>query len=116
VLRIQESIDGFLTKKRKVQDEVSRSGGVYGSEELQKYQDNDRLSNYLVEQEISNDIAAKPINLNLESDSSQAAGNGNGSSSSSAILKAHVVVPSQDDIVKVVLEAKKRSMLEKYVL
>lgn len=114
MLRIKESTDEFLSKKRKLQEEVSRSGGVYGSEELQKYQDNDRHTNYLVEQEISNDIAAKPINLNLlSSGSSQSSED---SSNSSNILKAHVVVPSQDDIVKVVLEEKKKSLLEKYVL
>lgn len=113
MLRIKESTDGFLSKKRKLQEEVSRSGGVYGSEELQKYQDNDRLTNYLVQQEIANDIAAKPINLNLlTAASSQNSCEG----SSSNILKAHVVVPSQDAIAKVVLEEKKKSLLEKYVL
>jgi hypothetical protein len=112
-LRIKESTDDFLSKKRKLEQEVTRSGGVYGAEELQKYKDNDRETSYLVEQEIANDIAAKPINLNLPS--TKASGEGDEVNTSN-ILKAHVVVPSQDDIVKVVLEEKKRSLLEKYVM
>jgi hypothetical protein len=117
VLRAKESTDEFLSKKRKLQEEVARSGGVYGTEELQKYLDNDRQTSYLVEQEISNDIAAKPINLNmLTSESSHAAASDESTGTTSNILKAHVVVPSQDAIVKVVLEEKKKSLLEKYVL
>lgn len=126
VLRVKESLEEFTSKKRKVEEEVARSGGVYGSDELQKFKDNDRHTSHLVQQEISNDIAAKPINLNLLSGKSSGAGGAGGeeegeggagdSSSSKNILKAHVVVPSQDDIVKVVLQEKKRSLLEKYVL
>lgn len=114
---MKESIDEFSAKKRKLQDEVDRSGGVYGRDDLQKFLDNDRHTSHLVQQEIANDIAARPINLNLHAaggpkDSSDESGD----SSSSSILKAHVVVPSQEAIVKVVLEEKKRSLLEKYVM
>lgn len=112
LLRVQESIDEFHSKKRKLEEEVARSGGVYGVEELQKYSDNDPKTSYLVEQEIANDIAAKPINLNMLSTNAQE----DNETSSNKILKAHVAVPSQDDIAKVVLEEKKKSLLEKYLL
>lgn len=112
-----ESIDEFTAKKRKIQDEVDRSGGVYGREELQKYLDNDRHCSLLVQQEIANDIAARPINLILHAvDETKTSSDEPGGSSSSSILKAHVVVPSQEAIVKEVLEEKKRTLLEKYVM
>lgn len=118
VLRVKEATAEFSAKKRKLEEEVTRSGGVYGTEDLQKYLDNDRATNYLVENEIANDIAAKPINLNLSSEASHGDSSvrPNTASNASAILKAHVVVPSQEAITKVVIEEKKRALLEKYVL
>ena len=64
---------------------------------------------------------ANPVKLNLD-DVAQLkqgglrnSGNGDNESNDGNVLKSQVVVPSQDDIEKVVLEEKKKSLMEKYL-
>jgi pyruvate/2-oxoglutarate/acetoin dehydrogenase E1 component len=86
-------------KKQKLADEVRRTGGAFGEtkELLQKYIEDERRMN-------DPDVAAM-------------AGSGaGGATEADDIMKAHIVLPSQDAIAAALVEQKKKMMLDKYGL
>ena len=91
----------FQEKKRRLMIEAKRSGGVFGAAELALLDDGDDDGEEQVARFLGQNMAG--------------AANGAGGPSAEVELKAHVVVPSQDEIGAMLIEQKKLALLGKYV-
>jgi hypothetical protein len=90
----------FQAKKRKLQEDVERSGGVYGKEQLAAYNAAELAS--AIEDE--HDIAMAGVD-HLGSSGLSGVG----------LVRAHINVPSVDDIKQQVLEHKRQQLLDMYL-
>lgn len=93
-----------MLKKRKLQEDVQRSGGVYGATELKEMaddQDEDK------EEDLVQLVSG--YSGNASESASQAA-----SAMTDSSIKALVVVPSQEEISAEVTERKRLALLNKY--
>ena len=100
---VGEAVREHAAKKQRLVSEVRRTGGAFGEtkEELQRYLDDE-------EEMLAPDVAATPV-----IHTGSVTGNADVEKGRD-IAKAHIAVPSQDDIMKKVLEEKKKALLDKY--
>lgn len=85
----------YSNKKQRIAEEVIRTGGVFGEmkEELERYIADERASKL-------SDVGSGSVG-------------GDSSGHSGMILKAHIVVPTQEEIMNSIVEEKKAALLEK---
>jgi len=97
---VSVAVEEFLSKKRKLQEEVRRSGGVFGKVELAELEDDDS------EVELDS-LLAGADSIPLPSQQSSAL--------TDVSVRAHVIVPDQQEITAEVIERKRQSLLDKYL-
>ena len=93
----------FQEKKRRLIIEAKRSGGVFGTAELALLEDGDDDGEEQVARFLGQGLAAQAGDTGVA-----------GGAGSEVELKAHVVVPSQDEIGAMLIEQKKLALLGRY--
>lgn len=97
---VSVAVEEFLSKKMRLQEEVRRSGGVFGKVELAELEDDDDS-----EEDLETMLAGAGSSSIPQQPSALTDVN----------VRAHVVVPDQEVITAEVIERKRQSLLEKYV-
>eukprot|EP01041_Mallomonas_annulata_P001707 gene1707-3306_t len=101
---IEEAEKEFISKRRKLEEDVRRSGGVYGATELAELEDNDNDDSDEYAVLLAQGLDTSTSNNQLQQPSAM----------TDVTMKAHVFVPSQEDITAEVTERKRQGLLEKY--
>lgn len=106
----------FQHKKRKLIQEVKRSGGTFGAEELAILQSVDDVddSEAQVEAFLGKSLSSGGAVGALAGHATSTNATFDGVVETGLEMKAHVVVPSQDDIGALLIEQKKLALLGKY--
>lgn len=107
-------------KKRKIVEEVRRSGGVFGKDKLEVLEklesheddeDEEAIAEFLKDNSIAAG-AGDPAKIDKTTGKSASK---ESSAASDANIKAHVPVPTQDEMAALLLEEKKKSLLGQFL-